>query len=72
MKEVSIKEIDHRSRMSENSPAMTSNIIQHLDYNGMTYYGDQIILGTAQQMPELEADKNSFLQKLAPIPGSLP
>ena len=39
--------------MSENSHAMTSPLIHHLEYNGMIDYGDQILLGTAQQIPEL-------------------
>ena len=38
----------------------------------MADYGDQIILDTAQQLSELEANKNSFLQKLASITVSIP
>ena len=38
----------------------------------MIYYRDQILLGTAQQRPKLEADTNNFLQKLASITGSIP
>ena len=38
----------------------------------MTYYGDQIILGTVQQITKLEPDTNNFLQKLVSITGSLP
>ena len=54
------------------SPTITPPLIQHLEYNGITDYGDQIILGTAQKIPELEADTNNFLQKIVSITGSLP
>ena len=67
-----MKEIDNLSRMLEQSPAMIPPLIQHLEYNGMSDYGDQIILGTAHKIPELEADTNNFLQKLVSITGSLP
>ena len=38
----------------------------------MEDYGDQIILYTAQEISELEANKNNFLQKLASITGFIP
>ena len=38
----------------------------------MADYGDQIILDTAQEISELEANKTNFLQKLAPVTGSIP
>ena len=38
----------------------------------MSEYGDQIILDTAQEISELEANKNNFLRKLASITGSIP
>ena len=37
----------------------------------MADYGYQIIIDTAQKIPELEANKNNFLQKLASIIGSI-
>ena len=67
-----MKEIDHRSRISEQSPAMNPSLIQNIYYNGMTYYCDKIILGVAQQIPKLEADTNNLPQKLVSITGSLP
>ena len=38
----------------------------------MADYGDQIILDTAQEISELEANNNNFLQKSASITGSIP
>ena len=38
----------------------------------MADYGDQIIIDTAQEIPELEANKNNFPQKLSSITGSIP
>ena len=38
----------------------------------MSEYGHQIILDTAQEISELEAKKNNFLQKFASITGSIP
>ena len=45
---------------------MTPTLIQHLELNGMTDYEDQILLGTAQKIPELEAETKNFLQKWPP------
>ena len=67
-----MKEIDHRSRMSEQSPAISPLLIKHLKYNGMTDYGDQILLSTTHKIPELESDTNNFLQKMVSINGSPP
>ena len=38
----------------------------------MADYGYQIILDTAQEISALEANKNNFLQKSAPLTGSIP
>ena len=38
----------------------------------MIDYVHQILLGTAHQIPELEADTNNLLQKLVSTTGSLP
>ena len=38
----------------------------------MADYGDQIILDTAQEISEPEANKNNPLQKLSSITGSIP
>ena len=51
---------------------MIPPIIQHLYYNGMMEYGGRILLGTAHKIPEIEADTEKFLQKLAFITGVLP
>ena len=37
----------------------------------MMEYGGIIILGTSQPIPEIEADTENFLQKLASITGNL-
>ena len=58
--------------MSEQSPSTTPPLIQHLEYNGMTYNGNQILLGPAQKITELEADINNFFKNLVSITGSLP
>ena len=51
---------------------MTPPLIQHLEYNGIKYYGDQILVGKSQKIPKLEVDTNISLQKLVSITGSLP
>ena len=54
-------------------PCHDPPLIQQLEYNIMSDYGDQIVLVTAaQKIPELEANTNNSLQKLASITGSLP
>ena len=72
LEEISMKEIDFHSRMSEKYTSVNPPIIQRIEYNGMKDHGDQIILGTAQKIPKLEVDTNNFLQKLVSITGSLP
>ena len=67
LEETPTKEIDHHRRMSEQYPATTLPIIHHLDCDSMTDNGDQILLGTSQKIPELEVNKNNFLQKPASI-----
>ena len=67
-----MKEINLRSRMLEYSPVMTPHIIEHLEYNDMKEYVDQIPLGKAQSIPELEVDTKSFLPKMVSITSSLP
>ena len=37
----------------------------------MADYGDQIIIDTAQEIPELEANKNNFPKILSSITGSI-
>ena len=72
LEEISMKEIDFHSRMSEKYTSVNPPIIQRIEYNGMKDHGDQIILGTAQKIPKLEVDTNNFLQKLVSITGSPP
>ena len=67
-----MKEIDHRSRMSEQSPAISPLLIKHLKYNGMTDYGDQILLSTTHKIPELESDTNNFHQNWSPSSALFP
>ena len=59
-------------RMPEHSHVMTPPLIQHTEYTDMSDYGYQILLDSANLIPEKEAYTNNFLQKLAFVTGSLP
>ena len=48
---------------------MTPTLIQHLKYNGLTDYGDQIILGKAQKKETFTKVKLKIVSNLAKITG---
>ena len=58
--------------MSEKSPHMTPPLVNHLLYDGMTDYGNNILLGQAADIPHLDNYTKIYLQGLVALTRSLP
>ena len=58
--------------MSENTPPMIAPLINLLTYNGITPFGDQLLLDTTQDQPSLHDHNKSFLKQLISIKGRIP
>ena len=59
---ISTIEIEQRGIMSENSPAMTYPLVNHLHFDGMADYGNDILLGQAADIPHLDNHTKIYLQ----------
>ena len=51
---------------------MTSPLVNHLNLDGMTDYGNYILLGQAADIPHLENHTKRYLQELAALTRFLP
>ena len=51
---------------------MTLPLVNHLQLNGITNYGNKIILGQAADIPHLDIYTESYIQELANLTRSLP
>ena len=69
---ISMREIKQRSRISEKHLAMKSPLVNHLHFNGMAEYGNNILLGQTADTPHLDIHTKRYLQELAAITLSLP
>ena len=49
-----MKEIEQHIRMSEYSNGTNPFLVNHLHFNGMTEYENAIILGTSEEIPDLD------------------
>ena len=58
--------------MSEKSPAMTYPLVNHLHFNGITDYGNEILLVQAADIPHLDIYTKRYLQELADLTHSIP
>ena len=67
-----MKEIEQHRRMSEYSNGTNPFLVNHLHFNGMTEYGNAIILGTSEEIPDLDPHKKKYLHNLASINLYLP
>ena len=69
---ISMREIEQRIRISEKFLAMTLPLVNHLHFNGVTDYGNNILLGQAADIPHLEIYTKRYLQDLASLTCLLP
>ena len=67
-----MKETEQRIRISENSPAMTSPLVNQLHFDGINDYGNDIILGQATDIPHLDNHTKIYLWELATLTHTLP
>ena len=67
-----MREIEQQSIMSEKFSAMTPTLVDHLHFDGMTYYGNEILLVQAADIPYLDIYTKIYLQELAALTRSLP
>ena len=57
--------------MSEKSPTMTYPPVNHLHFDDMTDYGNDILLRQAADIPQLDNHTKSYLQEISTIRRSL-
>eukprot|EP00957_Ditylum_brightwellii_P116847 8912610-Ditylum_brightwellii.AAC.1 len=55
--------------MSEETPPMTSPLVYHLGYTGITDYADKILQGTAQHLDEVDEYTQLYLDQLRAMDG---
>ena len=65
-------EIEQNSRMSGKPPAMIPPLVNHLHFDGMTDYGNNILIVQAADILHLENHTKWYLQELAGLTQSLP
>ena len=58
--------------MSEKFPAMISPLVNHLHFDGITKYGNDILLVRAADIPHLDIHTKIYLQELSTLTCSLP
>ena len=64
--------ISRRSRNSENTPPMTDPLFQRLSLNGMTEWGDNVLLGKEVDVSSTNMHIGKFLKHLKSITGAIP
>eukprot|EP00957_Ditylum_brightwellii_P156687 11925880-Ditylum_brightwellii.AAC.1 len=67
-----MEEVDGRSRMSEETPPMTTPIIDLLEYTGVTERTDQILLEPSPQIPGIDEYMQLYIDQLRSVEGCLP
>ena len=70
--QASTKEIRRRSRLYDNSPLMTIPIVEQLGYDGMTNFGETILLETGMGQDRVNQHTRTFLRQLKYLSGTPP
>ena len=58
-------EIEQCCRFSETSPVMVPPLVNHLHFDGMTEYGNIIILGIEADIPDLDPHTRRYINEIA-------
>ena len=58
--------------MSEKSPAITTPLVNHLNFYDMNKYGNYILIGIAAGIPDLDTYTRQCLHQISTITLSLP
>ena len=67
-----MEKISRISRLSETTPPMTEPLVQKLQYNVMTEWGDNILLGNYVEVSARNIHNRKFLKHLKLVTGKLP
>ena len=67
-----MREIKQQSRISRKSPAMKTPLVNHVQFDGMTEYVKNILLGQAADILHLDNHTKRYLQEKASITRLLP
>ena len=67
-----MKEIGNIGRIFENTPPMMRPLVDIPKYNGITRYINQLLLGTAPDIPSLDPHIKKYLKELQEISKRLP
>ena len=67
-----MRDIEQRSRMSEKNLSMTTTLVKYLNFDGMTKYGNCILLGRVVGIYDIEPYTRRYLHQIASIKFSLP
>ena len=49
------------SRMSEKLPSMTTPLINHLNFGDITKYGNDVLLGRSEEIPDIDPYTRRYL-----------
>ena len=71
LKKNSMGRISRRSILSETTPTMTEPLVQKLQYNVMTEWGDNILLGNYVEVSARNIHTRNFLLHLKLVTGKL-
>ena len=61
--------VDKRSRMSKMFSPMKPLLVKELEYNGITLFGDDLLIGQAENMEVIEKFTQAYLDKLGSVKG---
>ena len=67
-----MKDIEQNSIMPEKYPDMTTPLVNHLNFDDVTKYGNGILLGRVADIPDLYPYTRRYLHQIATINHSLP
>ena len=67
-----MKNIEQLSRMSETFLAMRTLLVNHLNFDDMKKYGNNILLGMEAEIPDLDHYTKRYLHQLSAMTHSLP
>ena len=67
-----MRDTEQRSISSEKYLSITTPLVNHLNFDGMTKYSNYIILGRAVEIPDLDPYTRIYLNQISTITRSLP
>ena len=67
-----MREIEQQSRIYLKYTAMKTPLANHLHFDGMTKYGNGILLRQAEDIPEIDPHTKIYLCKISTTTNSIP